>query len=237
MLILRSLLFQIWMYGLMAVCGVLFSPLAIWSRAGAYYAISIYLKLVFWGLRVFCGLTAETRGKIPQGDVLIASKHQSFFDVIIFVRDLPAAKFVMKRSLVFAPILGFYALRIGAAPVTRGKGQASLDEMKREVARRKDLNGQLVIYPQGTRVPPGEKAPYKRGAFHLYAAHGLTCVPAAVNTGHFWPRKGVIRRPGHAVIEFLEPIPPGLGEEEFLKLIEERVETASDRLGREVLDQ
>ncbi|MEL6793431.1 MAG: 1-acyl-sn-glycerol-3-phosphate acyltransferase, partial [Pseudomonadota bacterium] len=152
MLLVRSLIFQVWMYGLMAILGVVFAPLAIWSRDGAYFAISIYLRLVFWGLQAICGLTAETRGEIPEGDVLIAAKHQSFLDVLILVRDLPAAKFVMKRSLVWAPILGFYALRIGASPVTRGKGAASVEEMVEEAEKRRALSGQLVIYPQGTRV-------------------------------------------------------------------------------------
>ncbi len=229
----RSLAFQLWMYGLMAALGILFLPLAIWSRAGAYWAISIYLKLVFWGLRVLCGLTAETRGLVPEGDVLIASKHQSFLDVLIFCRDLPAVKFVMKRSLVWAPILGFYALRIGAAPVTRGRGKISVADMMREVERRKSLGGQLVIYPQGTRTAPGAKAPYKHGAYILYRTYGLPCVPAAVNTGWFWPRTGITRRPGRAVIEFLEPLPPDLGPEQFLALLEERIEAATERLAAE----
>lgn len=230
MLILRSLVFQVWMYGLMLILGLLFAPLAIWSREGAYFAISIYLRLVFWGLRVFCGLTAETRGDIPKGDVLIAAKHQSFLDVLILVRDLPQAKFVMKRSLVWTPILGFYALRIGASPVTRGKGAASVEEMLEEAEKRRDLHGQLVIYPQGTRVAPDERAPYKRGAYHLYKSYGLPCIPAAVNTGLFWPRIGVTRRPGHAVVELSPPLPPDMAEEAFLTTLETTIETASDRL-------
>ncbi|MEL7462530.1 MAG: lysophospholipid acyltransferase family protein [Pseudomonadota bacterium] len=233
MLLVRSLIFQVWMYGLMLILGLLFAPLAIWSREGAYYAISIYLRLVFWGLERFCGLTAETRGEIPAGDVLIAAKHQSFLDVLILVRDLPAAKFVMKRSLVWAPILGFYALRIGASPVTRGKGAASVEEMLDEAERRKDLHGQLVIYPQGTRTAPGEAAPYKIGAWHLYRSYGLPCIPAAVNTGVFWPAKGVTRRPGHAVVELLPPIPPGMEPEPFLEELETQVEAASERLLQE----
>ena len=233
MLFVRSMIFQVWMYGLMLLLGVLFAPLAIWSREGAYYAISIYLRLVFWGLRVFCGLTAETRGEIPMGDVLIAAKHQSFLDVLILVRDLPAAKFVMKRSLVWAPILGFYALRIGASPVTRGKGAASVEEMLDEAEKRKDLHGQLVIYPQGTRLALGEAAPYKRGAWHLYQSYGLPCIPAAVNTGVFWPAKGIARYPGHAIIELSTPIQPGLDAEPFLDMLENTIETASERLRAE----
>lgn len=226
----RSLAFQVWMYGLMVALGLLFLPMAIWSRGGAYFAISIYLRLVFAGLERLCGLRAETRGTVPTGDVLIASKHQSFLDILILVRDLPAAKFVMKRSLVWAPILGFYALRIGASPVTRGRGRASVQEMMSEVARKKDLEGQLVIFPQGTRLAPGVRAPYKAGAHLIYQRYGLACVPAATNAGVFWPRKGVMREPGLAVVEFLEPLPAGLDKDEFTETLEARIEPASDVL-------
>ncbi|MFV0475907.1 MAG: lysophospholipid acyltransferase family protein [Pikeienuella sp.] len=230
---LRSALLMLWVYGLMGLLGLLFLPLAIWSRDGAYVAISIYLKCVFWGMRALCGLRAETRGPVPTGDVLVAAKHQSFLDVLILVRDLPRPRFVMKRSLVWAPILGFYALRIGASPVTRGKGWASVEEMMSELSRRRDLDGQLVIFPQGTRVKPGVEAPYKPGAHLIYRSYGLPCAPAAVNTGHFWPRTGIMRKPGVAVVEFMEPLPEGLSSHEFMTALTGRIEPASARLSEE----
>lgn len=233
MLLARSLIFQVWLYGLMLVLGLLFLPLAIWSRGGAYYAISVFLRLVFWGLRVFCGLTAETRGPLPTGDVLVAAKHQSFLDILILCRDLPEAKFVMKRSLVWTPVLGFYALRIGAATVDRGRGRAGADEMMAEIARRSAFRGQLVIFPQGTRLAPGADAPYKIGAHPIYRAYGLPCVPAALNTGHFWRRRRLIIRPGRAVVRFLEPLPAGLPEGEFMAALEQTIEPASAALSAE----
>lgn len=228
-----SLICAIWVYGLMAILGLLFLPLAAWSRDGAYFAIGIYLRCVFWGLRVFCGLRAETRGPIPTGEVLVAAKHQSFLDILILMRDLPRARFVMKRSLVWAPMLGFYALRIGASPVTRGKGWASVKDMMNELSRRRGLDGQLVIFPQGTRVKPGVEAPYKPGSHLVYRGYGLPCVPAAVNTGHFWPRRGLLRKPGVAVVEFMEPLPDGLSPREFVTALTERIEPASERLSEE----
>lgn len=217
----------------MVICGVICAPFALWSREGAYASIRVYLRIVFWGLKTFCGLTAETRGPIPTGDVIVAAKHQSFLDILILCRVLPRPAFVMKRSLVFAPILGAYALRIGAAPVRRGGGREAVEEMVAEVARRGALNGQLVIFPQGTRVAPGVEAPYRTGAHHLYRAYRLPCVPAALNTGHFWPRRDVLRRPGVAVVEFLPPLPPDLPLDAFLAELEASIEPASDRLSAE----
>lgn len=230
---LRSLLFTIWLYGLMALLGILFAPAAAWSRDGAYWAIGVYLRLVFAGLRRLCGITCEVRGEAPAGDALILAKHESFLDILILIRALPRARFVMKRSLVWAPVLGFYALRIGASPVTRGKGWDSVAEMVREAEKRRGLGGQLVVFPQGTRVRPGAAAPYKPGAHFLYRAHGLPCVPVALNTGLFWPRSGVMKHPGVAVAEFLEPLPEGLSAREFVAELEARIEPASRRLAAE----
>jgi 1-acyl-sn-glycerol-3-phosphate acyltransferase len=167
----------------------------------------------------------------------VAAKHQSFLDVLILVKALPQPKFVMKRSLVWVPVLGFYALRMGNSPVTRGRGKASVDEMMTEIDKRKDLSGQLVIYPQGTRIPPGTDAPYKIGAHRVYETYHLPCMPVAVNTGHFWPRVGVRRHRGIAVIKFLNAIPEGLNAPEFLETLRTSIEPASDILSDEATAQ
>ncbi len=229
----RSILFHLWMYGLMGLLGVLFMPLAMWSRAGAYWGIDVYLRLVFWGLRVLCGLVVEVRGEVPTGDVIVAAKHQSFLDVLILVRALPQPKFVMKRSLLWVPLLGFYSLRIGNSPVTRGKGRASVDEMMEEVEKRRALDGQLVIYPQGSRILPGAEAAYKIGAFRIYDVYQLPCVPVAVNTGHFWPRISLWRYPGVVVVEFLATIPAGLSADAFTDQLRAQIEPASNALSAE----
>lgn len=233
MQLVRSLIFQVWMYGLMTVMGVACAPMALWSRRGAYVAIDAYISLVLWGLRRICGLSWEVRGAPPRGDALIAAKHQSFLDILILLKALPQARFIMKRSLVWAPIVGFYALRIGASPVTRGKGAESLKQMLDGVALRGGLEGQLVIFPQGTRVRPGARVDYKYGAYALYQKYDLPCGRVALNTGLFWPRIGLIRKPGVAVVEFLDPVPPGLNASRFMAALESAIEPASDALAEE----
>jgi len=227
---LRSLVFVGQMYLMMAVLAVYFTPLAIFDRRWAYRGVRTYCRYVRWSAAWMVGLTTEVRGDVPQEEVLIASKHQSFLDIILLVSVLPRPKFIMKASLRYAPILGWYAGRIGCVPVVRGKRAEAIAAMKQAVAEGIDLPGQLIIYPQGTRVAPGAYLPYKIGTGVLYEQLGQACVPAATNVGVFWPRVGIYRKPGHAVLEFLEPVPPGRPVTGFMADLEETVETASDRL-------
>jgi len=162
--------------------------------------------------------------------VLIAAKHQSFFDIILICSVVPRPKFVMKQELRRAPILGWYALRIGCVPVDRGKRGQAVAQMLADVAAGRADPGQLIIYPQGTRVAPGVVMPYKAGSGALYAALGQPCVPAATNVGLFWPRRGVLRKRGCGVVEFLPAIPPGLPTDVFMERLEAEVESGSDRL-------
>ncbi len=233
MLRLRSLLFDVLMYAMMAVLGILFAPMALWSVDGAYRAVKIYCRAALWLLGVTCGLRTEVRGVVPTGDVLIAAKHQSFLDILIIVANVPRPKFVMKRELKWAPIFGLYAMRIGSTPVNRGAKSKAMKDMVAHVAKAQTEPRQLVIYPQGTRVLPGATLPYKIGAGVLYDRLDEPCVPAATNVGVFWARRSPYRRPGLAVVEFLDPIQPGLTMMDFMKRIESVVEARSNVLMRE----
>jgi 1-acyl-sn-glycerol-3-phosphate acyltransferase len=232
MLLLRSLVFDAVIYALMAVVGILGAPLALWSVDGAYAVCRAYCRAVFFCLRTICGLRVEVRGVPPQGEVLVAAKHQSFLDILILFEALPRAKFIMKKELKWAPILGLYALRIGSTPVNRGDRSKAMKAMVEHVGEAREPR-QLVIYPQGTRVAPGARPPFKVGAGVLYDRMGVTCVPAATNAGVFWGRRSPYRRPGLAVVEFLEPIAPGMPVTAFMGRLEAVVEEASDRLMRE----
>lgn len=236
MIVLRwimSLLFIIQMYLAMLIIAVVFAPFAIFSRDAAYAACKSYAAWVVWTLRVMCGVTTEVRGTPPTDEVLVAAKHQSFYDILVIFLHVPRAKFIMKKELIYAPLLGQYALRIGCVPVDRGRRGAAIAKMKADVARGAAHPGQLVIYPQGTRVPPGENAPYKIGPALLYQQLEQPCVPVATNIGLFWPKRGILRKPGHAVVEFLPRIETGLDIQTFTAELEKRIETASDALNRE----
>jgi len=226
----RSLIFIIQMYLMMALMGIVFFIPAMISRDAAIWAMKVYCRWVYWTLSWMVGLTTEVRGPLPEGNVIVASKHQSFLDVILLMGNLPSGKFIMKRELMFAPFLGQYGLRIGCIPVNRGKRGKAIKKMAEDVKRGAIHPGQLIIYSQGTRVAPGDYKPYKVGTYVLYDQLEQPCVPAATNVGLFWPKRGILRKPGHAVLEFLEPIPAGLDQKTFMTQLEARVEERSNAL-------
>ncbi|WP_299689011.1 lysophospholipid acyltransferase family protein [uncultured Tateyamaria sp.] len=232
--LIRSTTFVGQIYVMMLVIGLVFAPYAIISRHGARAACKSYSRYVFWTMRWWVGIRAEVRGEVPQGEVLIAAKHQSFLDIMMIFTALPSAKFIMKRSILWTPIIGLYAKRLECVPVDRGKRGAAIAKMVEDVEAGRANPGQLIIYSQGTRVAPGVKAPYKVGTAVLYEQLGQPCVPVATNVGVLWPRTGLRRTPGLAVVEFLPAIEPGMEREAFLAHLEDVVETRSDALMREL---
>jgi 1-acyl-sn-glycerol-3-phosphate acyltransferase len=225
-----SLIFIVQMYVAMAVIGLIFLPWALFSRTGAFAACKTYCRWVFFTLRLLCGIRCEVRGLPPTDEVVIAAKHQSFLDIMMIFDAVPRGKFIMKRELIYAPVIGQYALRIGCVPVNRGKRGQAIAQMKADVAAGAAYPGQLIIYPQGTRIAPGVKAGYKVGTGLLYEQLGQPCVPVAANVGVVWPKRGILRKPGLAVVEFLPAIAPGLAVADFMARLETEIEGASDRL-------
>ncbi len=225
-----SLIFVIQMYLAMVVLAIVFTPFAIFSRNAAYMAMHTYCRWVRFSARVLVGLRSEVRGQVPTDEVLVAAKHQSFLDIILIFGAMPRPKFIMKRELIWAPILGQYALRIGCIPVNRGKRAQAITQMMAAVKSGAQLPGQLIIYPQGTRVAPGATLPYKVGTAALYTQLGQDCVPVAANVGLFWPKRGFYRKPGLAVVEFLPRIKPGLTTAPFMATLERSIEDGSDAL-------
>ena len=225
-----SLIFVVQMYLAMAVIAFAYAPWALVSRDGAFAAAHAYCRWVRFTARLLCGLRTEVRGTPPTDEVVIAAKHQSFLDIILIYSAVPRGKFIMKRELMWAPFLGQYARRMGCVPVNRGKRGAAIATMKAQVAAGAADPGQLIIYPQGTRVAPGAVRPYKVGTGLIYEQLGQPCVPVATNVGVFWPRRSILRKPGLAVVEFLPPIAPGLPLPDFMRQLEDVIETNSNRL-------
>ena len=226
----RSLIFVTVMYIALLPWGIVFAIPALISRHAAIYCCRSYCWFIMWFAGWMIGLKCEVRGTPPQDAVLIAAKHQSFLDVLMIYSRIPAGRFIMKDILKYAPIVGQFGMRVGCIPVKRGKRGQAIKQMVADVEAGKLFPGQLIIYSQGTRIAPGVKAPYKIGTGVLYSELGQDCVPVAANVGVFWPKRGIYRKPGVAVVEFLPRIPAGLPQREFMAVLESAVERRSDEL-------
>ncbi len=183
-------------------------------------------------LRAVAGIDCEVRGrdKIPKGPLIVASKHQSAWETFALLPLLENPVFILKRELQWIPIFGWLTIKGRMVPVHRGGGsQALLDMIERARIELAD-NRQLIIFPEGTRRPAGAEPRYKIGVAHLYAAEGVACLPIALNSGLFWPRRSLLRFPGTVVAEILDPIPPGLGKDEFFERVQNDIERATARL-------
>lgn len=227
---LRSLVLIVLVYLTMVVYAIVYLPWALVSSEGAVAAAHRWCATVRWLCHHVAGLKTEIRGEVPTDEVVIAAKHQSFLDIILIYGAVPRGKFIMKRILLYSPIVGQYALRVGCVPVDRGKRAQAIKKMVSDVATGASKPGQLIIYPQGTRVAPGAIRPYKVGTAVLYQELKQDCVPVACNVGLFWPKRGIYRKQGTAVVEFLPRIPKGLSTGDFMARIEETVERESVRL-------
>lgn len=232
----RSLIFAVQMYLAMTVIAFFGAPISLLRTDYACVVVRLFCNYVTWSASWIIGLQTEIRGEPPSGEILIAAKHQSFLDVIMIVSKTPQPKFIMKSSLIYMPIIGFYARRIGCIPVKRGRRSEAIKTMIAAVQDGNAPPGQLIIYPQGTRVTPGDKVSYKVGAAALYEELGQPCMPVACNVGLFWGRLGIYKKPGKATIEFLPAIMPGLDRDTFLCKLEETIERRSNDLMNEVVN-
>ena len=183
-------------------------------------------------LRIVAGINCEVRGreKIPSGPLIVASKHQSAWETFALLPLFDNPLFIVKRELMWIPFFGWLMRKGRMVPVDRSAGSQALVDMT-ERARVELADGrQLIIFPEGTRRPAGAEPRYKFGVAHLYAAAGVPCLPVALNSGMFWPRRSIRLRPGTVIVEILDPIAPGLDKDAFFKRLQHEVETATARL-------
>jgi 1-acyl-sn-glycerol-3-phosphate acyltransferase len=183
-------------------------------------------------LRVVAGIKCEIRGreKIPKGPLLVAAKHQSAWETFALLPLFDNPTFIVKRELEWIPLFGWLMIKGRMVPVDRRRGKEALAGMieraRIELADRR----QLIIFPEGTRRPAGAEPRYKFGVAHVYEGEGVPCLPVALNSGLFWPRRSILRKPGTVVVEILDPIAPGMTKEAFFERIESDIETATARL-------
>ncbi len=235
MILVRSILFNILFYAFTLLVGVFGLPSFLFGRKAVQKVSRFWSGTLVAMARVVAGIDVELRGAeyLPKGGAIVAAKHQSAWETLYFTEllDRPAA--VMKQELVKVPIVGPYMRAMEMIPVDRKAGARALRQMVEDARAAASTGRAILIFPQGTRVAPGAKAPYHPGTAALYVGLGVPVIPVALNSGMYWSRNAFWKRPGRIVVEFLPPIPPGLDRKAFMARLEETLETATSRLEAE----
>jgi 1-acyl-sn-glycerol-3-phosphate acyltransferase len=231
-LILRSLLYNFLFYLNTAAWLIVALPTFVLPRRCIMDVAKTWGRINVWLLRVVCDLKVEWRGldKIPPGPLLVAAKHQSAWETFAVLWLFTDPTFIQKRELMWIPIFGWLTWKGGMIPVDRGAGSQALAKLTEHARRAVQEGRQIIIFPEGTRRPPGAEPRYKFGVAHLYGDTGVPCLPIALNSGLFWRRRSFLRYSGTVRVEILDPIPPGLDKQAFFARLQNDLESATTRL-------
>jgi 1-acyl-sn-glycerol-3-phosphate acyltransferase len=231
-IVVRSIAFNALFYLVLLAYLVVAIPSLLLPRRGILRLAQHWARTNLALLRVVCRIDVDWRGlqNIPPGAVLVAAKHQSAWETFALLTLFRDPTFILKRELLWIPFYGWFASHAGMIPVDRGGGKAALVAMAARARAALAQGRQIVVFPEGTRRPPGAEPRYKIGIAHLYAQGGAPCVPIALNSGLFWPRRKFMRYPGTITVEVLEPIAPGLPMDAFFARLQHDIESATARL-------
>src|SRR5215472_9768267 len=229
---LRSLVFNILFYVVFLFWSLVALPTFLMPRSAMLKVASWWAKTNILLMRAICNIKVEFRGveKIPKGPLIVASKHQSMWETISLLHFFEAPFFVVKRELKFIPLFGLFLIKTNMVAIDRSAGGRALIRMARRAAEEVRSGRQFVIFPEGTRKAVGAPPQYKGGLGLIYVDCGVPCLPVALNSGLFWPRRTFMRYPGTLVVEFLDPLPPGLPRDQFLDRMRSAIEEATGRL-------
>ncbi len=232
MILIRSVVYTVWLYFAMTFAGLVYLPRMLTTRDVELGAGRLWARMALWGLRWIVGARVVFTGQehAPKGPAIVAAKHQSMLDTLVPFLMFESPAFVLKQELLNAPVLGWYAKAMGMIPIDREAHASALKKLLRAARPAKEAGRQIIIFPEGTRQDLGVKGDYKPGVAAIYRDLGVPCVPVALDTGRIWSAKGLIRRPGTATVQILPPIAPGLSREDFMRTLEDHIETASNAL-------
>jgi 1-acyl-sn-glycerol-3-phosphate acyltransferase len=232
MLFARSLVFNVLFYAVFVFLAILALPTLLMPVRALMTIARWWAKATLFLMRVICNIKVEFRGveKIPEGPLVVVAKHQSFWETIALPPLFEQPIFILKRQLMYIPVFGQFLAKYEMIAIDRTAGVKTLLEMTRRARTAVHGGRQLVIFPEGTRRPPGAPPDYKTGFAQIYSACGAPCLPVALNSGLFWPRRTFMRYPGTLVVEFLDPLPPGLPKDEFISRIRDTIEEATARI-------
>lgn len=226
--LIRSILFALFFYPGTAVCVLLAFPAAAIHRELLTHVTHAWAWWHRWCARWMLGVRSRVEGPPPEGVAIVAAKHQSMFETIEALLWLKRPAVVMKRELADMPGWGWVARTYGVIPVDREGGAAALRRMLRAAQAAVADGRPILIFPEGTRVNPGEHPPLQPGFAGLYRSLGLPVVPVALDSGRIWPRHSFVKHPGIVTTRFMEPLPPGLPRAEIEAAVHRAINSLED---------
>jgi len=229
---LRSLLFNVVFLLWTLVPPVLFVWVVLLPRKYATAVVRGWQFIATWLSKIFVGIDYRIEGleHIPQGACIIAAKHQSAWETCVLHVLFFDPAIVLKKELTYVPVWGWFANATGLIPIDRKGGARSLAIMRKAASDAVQAGRKIVIFPQGTRVLPGVKKPYKVGVVAMYQELDIPIVPMALNSGLFWPKGQFVKKPGTITLRFMPAIPPGLSRSQLMRRLQDDIETQSDLL-------
>ena len=231
-MLLRSALFNIALYVNFLVQGIIFSPVLLLPERYVWPIARFWVRSCLSLHRTICGIDDEIRGRenIPKGGFIVASKHQSAWETLRLIELFPRPTFILKRELLWVPLFGWYLKRVGMIGINRGKRSAALEKMTVDARRAMAEGRQIIIFPEGTRRPPLAPPEYRYGVARLYRDLNVPCLPIALNSGLYWPRRAFTHRRGTILLACLPPIPPERDPDSFFKELTTMLETNTKAL-------
>ncbi|WGF87158.1 lysophospholipid acyltransferase family protein [Marinivivus vitaminiproducens] len=228
----RALLFNVWFWLWTGVMALVILPSIALPWRWMWGLVLFWLGGIRAGLRLIVGLDVEIRGleRVPGRPVVFAVKHQSAWETLVLPLIQPDVSIVLKRELADLPFFGWYTRKTGMIAVQRSAGAQALRALVQS-ARAVIAGGRsIIIFPEGTRAPVGRHGNHHPGIAALYRQLDAPIVPVALNSGLYWGRRSFLKRPGTVLIEFLDPLPPGLERVEFMRRLKAELDGATDRL-------
>ena len=232
MILIRSLLFHAAFYLTTAVLAIAGLPVLFMGRHKVQAYAKFWTGSLVWLLEKICKTKIIWSGleNLPPGACIIAAKHQSALETLALTTKGRDFSYILKRELTAIPVFGWYLKGAGQVAIDRAKRGQALPDLTRQVREALAQGRQMIIFPEGTRKRVGAPPEYKSGVAHLYVDTGAVCVPVALNTGLFWPRRSLSIHPGAVSISFLKPIEPGLDKQSFMQLLESRIEAETAKM-------
>lgn len=226
---LRSLAFNLFFYGWTALLCVGGLPLLLapghWTRR----AQTVWARGVLVGARWLVGIRYQIRGRanLPDaGPVILAARHESAWDTIVFLAEIPGSVYVIKAELLKLPLYGAFCRKSGMIAIDRDAGMRALKSLLAAARDRLAAGRSIIIFPQGTRVAPGQALPYQPGIAALYGQVAAPVLPVALNSGRCWGRRAFLKAPGLITVDILPPLPTGLKRADMMAMLEARIESA-----------